>query len=56
MLVLTRKLNEQIIINDTIVIKVIDIKSKTVTFGISAPDNVSIHRGERYEEFKDKPR
>ena len=56
MLVLTRKLNEQIIINDTIVIKVIAIKGKNITFGISAPDNVSIHRGERYEEFKDKPR
>lgn len=46
MLVLTRKLDESIIINDNIRIKVIGLKGGSVRIGIDAPPSVSIRREE----------
>lgn len=46
MLVLTRKLNEQIIIgNQAITIKVVDVRGGRVRLGIEAPADVRIERG-----------
>jgi len=52
MLVLTRKKNQAIVINDNIEITVIDIQGDQVRIGISAPKNVSVHRKEVYLEIK----
>ncbi len=55
MLVLSRKINETIIIGDQIVITVVGIVGNKVQLGIVAPKNISVHRKEVYEEIhKDK--
>lgn len=46
MLVLSRKRNEQVLIDDQITIEVLQIKGNTVRLGISAPRNVKVLRGE----------
>jgi len=56
MLVLTRKRNESIIINDDIEITVIDVQNDQVRIGISAPKNVSIFRKELYEQIQEENR
>ncbi len=46
MLVLSRKLNDEIVVGDDVVIRIVKIKGNTVRLGISAPQDVSIMRGE----------
>ncbi len=46
MLVLTRKVNEEILIGDHIRIKVIDIGAGRIRLGISAPRDVTVLRDE----------
>ena len=46
MLVLTRKNNEEIVIDDEIIVTVLEIRGNTVKLGLTAPRNVSIRRGE----------
>ncbi|MHC1749814.1 MAG: carbon storage regulator CsrA [Cellulosilyticaceae bacterium] len=53
MLALTRKLNEAIIINDNIEIKVLEISGDKVRLGISAPKEMSIYREEIYNQVKE---
>lgn len=48
MLVLSRKLNESIIIGDNIRVTVSLIRGDTVRLGIEAPRDVSVHREEVY--------
>lgn len=52
MLVLTRKKNQSIMINDNIEIIVVDIKGDQIKLGIKAPRSVSIYRSEVYEEIQ----
>jgi len=49
MLVLSRKKNESIIINDRIKVTVVEIRGDKVRLGIEAPREVPIHRSEVYE-------
>ncbi|GIX01700.1 MAG: carbon storage regulator CsrA [Thermogutta sp.] len=57
MLVLSRKKNESIIIDDQIVIMVVDIRGDRVRLGIEAPKHVTVHRREVYEMIQaDKKR
>jgi carbon storage regulator len=49
MLVLTRKLNESIIIDGEIRVTVVGIRGNHVRLGIEAPDAVAIFREELYE-------
>lgn len=44
MLVLTRKTDESIVIDDRITVKVIAVRGKRVKLGIDAPANVGIQR------------
>ena len=46
MLVLSRKINDEIIIDENITVRVLRVKGNTVRIGISAPSNVNIMRGE----------
>ncbi len=52
MLVLSRRPNESIVINDKIVITVIEIRGDKVRLGIEAPRDVPIHRTEVYEAIQ----
>jgi carbon storage regulator len=48
MLVLTRKLNESIMIGDAVEITVVEVKGEQVKLGIKAPKDVKVHRKEVY--------
>ncbi|MFW6308642.1 MAG: carbon storage regulator CsrA [bacterium] len=52
MLVLSRKSNEKIIIDDEIEITVVEISGDKVKLGINAPEEIEIHRQEVYEKIK----
>lgn len=52
MLILTRKIGEEVNIDDHIAIKILRIRGKQIDIGFSAPDSVSIHRHEIYERIK----
>jgi carbon storage regulator len=52
MLILTRKQDEEIIINSGIRIKILSISENHVKVGISAPPEIEILRGEIYENVK----
>ena len=56
MLVLSRKKNESIIINDNITVTVIEIRGDKVRLGIEAPKDVSVHRREVYEAIQNQAR
>jgi len=49
MLILTRKIDEEIIIDSEIKIKIISISENAIKLGITAPPNIEILRGEVYE-------
>lgn len=46
MLVLTRRKDEEIIVNGNISIKVLSVKGNRVRLGVEAPDDVSVNRAE----------
>jgi carbon storage regulator len=52
MLVLSRKKNESIIINDNIKITVVEIRGDKIRLGIEAPRDVPVHRQEIFEAIK----
>jgi carbon storage regulator len=56
MLILTRKLGENIRIGDNIRIVILDIKGSQVKLGIEAPSDVSVHREEIYEKIREENR
>lgn len=49
MLVLSRKKNESIIVNNDIVITIIEIRGDKVRLGVEAPKEVPVHRREVYD-------
>jgi carbon storage regulator len=49
MLVLSRKKNESIVINDDITIMVVEIRGDKVRLGIDAPKEMPVHRKEVYD-------
>ena len=56
MLVLSRKKNESIVINDNITIVVVEIRGDKVRLGIEAPKEVPVHRREVYDAIhRNKP-
>ncbi|KKN88297.1 hypothetical protein LCGC14_0248590 [marine sediment metagenome] len=52
MLVLSRKKNERIVINDNITIVVVEIRGDKVRLGIEAPKEVPVHRQEVFDAIK----
>ncbi len=55
MLVLSRKKNESIIINNDITVTVVEIRGDKVRLGIVAPKEVPVHRQEVFEAIHGKP-
>jgi carbon storage regulator len=54
MLVLSRKKNESIVINNDIVVTVVEIRGDKVRLGIVAPKEVPVHRQEVYDAIHGK--
>jgi carbon storage regulator len=52
MLVLSRKKNESIMINDDITIVIVDVGGGKVQLGIQAPEATTIHRKEVWDSIK----
>jgi carbon storage regulator len=54
MLVLSRKKNESIVINNDIIVTVVEIRGDKVRLGIVAPKEVPVHRQEVFEAIHGK--
>lgn len=52
MLVLTRKVNQSIIIGNDVEVLVIEIRGEQVRLGIRAPKSVVVHRKEIYDQIQ----
>ena len=52
MLVLSRKKNESIVINDDITIVVVEIRGDKVRLGVEAPKEIPVHRREVYDAIR----
>lgn len=52
MLVLSRKIEESIMIGEGIEVKIVDVNGRTVKLGIEAPRDVAVHRKEVFEAIK----
>jgi len=53
MLVLSRKIGEEIVIADNIRVKIVGMQGNRVKLGIVAPDDVTIHREEIHRVRKE---
>ena len=49
MLVLSRKTNESIVINDDITVVVVEIRGDKVRLGVEAPKEIPVHRREVFD-------
>ena len=54
MLILSRKVNERIMIGDSIKLAVVDIRGDQVKIGIEAPRDVKVYRQEVYEAIQEE--
>jgi len=52
MLVLSRHIDESIMIGDEIELTIVDIRGDKVRIGITAPSSVAVHRKEVYESIR----
>ena len=52
MLILSRKINESIVIDGRIIVKIVRVDGEVVKLGIQAPTDIPVHRQEVYEEIQ----
>ena len=52
MLVLSRQRDESIVIGDSIVVTIVDIRGDKVRLGIQAPTEIPVHRREVFEAIQ----
>ncbi len=53
MLILTRKLDESIIINENVQIAVIEINKNNIKVGINAPEEITVYREEVFLKIRE---
>jgi len=53
-LILTRKLNESLIIDDQIVITILGFEGERVKIGITAPREIAVHRKELWDAIQEQ--
>lgn len=56
MLILSRRVNEKIVIGDNVVVSVIEVRGDQVKIGIEAPKSVKVYREEVFEAIQDENR
>jgi carbon storage regulator len=56
MLVLTRKVNQSIVIGDDVEVVVLEVRGEQVRLGIKAPKAVTVHRKEIYDQIQEENR
>ncbi|CAL4322506.1 carbon storage regulator CsrA [Buchnera aphidicola] len=54
MLILTRRVGETLIIGNEITVTVLGVKGNQVRIGVNAPQKVSVHREEIYQQIKNE--
>ena len=54
MLILSRRINESIKIGDDITIKVLKVHGNQVSFGVTAPKHIDVHREEIYFKIQNE--
>ena len=52
MLILSRKVNEKIMIGDNIAVSIIEVRGDQVRIGVDAPKSVKVFRQEVYDAIK----
>jgi carbon storage regulator len=52
MLILSRKINESIVIDGQIIVKILRVERDTVKLGIQAPSTLPVHRQEVHEAIQ----
>ena len=52
MLILTRRVNEKLMVGDDVTVTVLSISGNQVRIGVNAPRHVPVHREEIYEKVK----
>ena len=52
MLILTRRVDETLMIGDNVTVTVLGVKGNQVRIGVNAPRDVAVHREEIYERIK----
>lgn len=56
MLILSRKINEKVVIGDGVVVSIVEIRGDQVKLGIEAPRSVKVFRQEVYDAIQDENR
>ncbi|HTX72227.1 MAG TPA: carbon storage regulator CsrA [Rectinemataceae bacterium] len=56
MLILSRRVNERIVIGDDIVVSVVEVRGDQVKLGIEAPREVKVFRQEVYDAIQEENR
>ena len=52
MLILTRRVDESILIGENVTITIVEISSTRVRIGIDAPKEIKVHRAEIYQRIQ----
>ncbi|NRA24125.1 MAG: carbon storage regulator CsrA, partial [Oleispira sp.] len=52
MLILTRRVNETLMIGDEVTVTVLGVKGNQVRIGVDAPKSVEVHREEIYQRIQ----
>jgi len=55
MLILTRRINESLVIGDDVTVTILGVKGNQVRIGVDAPRDVSVHREELGHNYDETP-